>query len=349
MIVKPYYFLDRLPDVDGEPNDWTPIVFDAYDINQNVPPEFNSVLIKIDGTLDADLDWKAVRHTAQHAIEQKLKLFWDLDLGLFSKLKFSLTDQAQYLSLGLSLDHFRDSLWKEFQAHTIGLCLYRGSADFSALFPWDEGQTQNFQGWLHDHKLDKTKNEKQLQMLFCRDAAIEYLNMLTRNLTDLLSTFVLLDTTSIDDPILLSQLLSKDLYERQQRIITEGVLSFSAFKGTHRSIGYISRTPISLESSNPPAIGVCLSSAISSGLHEMVQQLLKQNIPFRVIPEPLLTTEWDGLDYLLVHPESIGTEGIRKLRGFCAAGGTVVLCNTNHSTLGVAQEISFPEWISSID
>lgn len=45
--------------------------------------------------------------------------------------------------------------------------------------------------------------------------------------------------------------------------------------------------------------------------------------PFRLIPEQLLTHLWDGLDTLLIDPESITPLCARKLRGFEAAGGEV--------------------------
>lgn len=369
---NPFYFLDGLPDIDGEPNVWTPLIFDAPSTEDKVPPGFNAVLIKIDGRVDSDLNWKLARQAAQSYIAEGFKIFWEIDLGLFSKLKLPLTDQSQYLSLGLSLDHFRDSIWKEFQQHSVGLSIYRGSVDFGNNYLWDEEQNRNLQGWLQDHFHDITScikhasikaasfNEinnsllattvegKRLQSLFCRDAALEYINTLTRNLPDLLSTFVLLDTASIKEPLLLSQLLSKDLFGRQQRVVSEGIVPLRSFIGTH-STGYISLKLIPIESQIPPTIGVCLSSSIySDGFQEVLNRLLKQNVSFRFIPESLLTTEWDGLDFLLVQPESLGPQGMRKLRGFCAAGGTVVLCDCEDTTIGLAQEIPFPEWIASI-
>ncbi len=45
---------------------------------------------------------------------------------------------------------------------------------------------------------------------------------------------------------------------------------------------------------------------------------------FRVIPEQLLTHEWDGIDQLILDPSSISARARRKLHGFCAAGGELV-------------------------
>ncbi len=46
--------------------------------------------------------------------------------------------------------------------------------------------------------------------------------------------------------------------------------------------------------------------------------------PARMIPEQILTHEWDGVDYLLVDPASISDRCRRKLCGFEAAGGIVI-------------------------
>lgn len=45
---------------------------------------------------------------------------------------------------------------------------------------------------------------------------------------------------------------------------------------------------------------------------------------FRVIPERLLTYEWEGIDQLLINPASLTANCKRKLEGFKAAGGEVI-------------------------
>lgn len=54
------------------------------------------------------------------------------------------------------------------------------------------------------------------------------------------------------------------------------------------------------------------------------QQLIDKSLSIRVIPEQNLVSEWDGLDVLIVDAPLVSKEGLRKLRGFCAAGGRVV-------------------------
>ena len=68
-------------------------------------------------------------------------------------------------------------------------------------------------------------------------------------------------------------------------------------------------------------VAICLPSAEMvrpsqySGLEEMINFLNEKGIPFRIIPESLLITDWDGLDYLLVIPEGLTFQGKRKAAG----------------------------------
>lgn len=59
------------------------------------------------------------------------KILWHLDLGLFDRLKMPLSNSSQFLTLGLAVDHFRDTIWKEFRSFSEGVCLYKGPADLA--------------------------------------------------------------------------------------------------------------------------------------------------------------------------------------------------------------------------
>jgi len=49
--------------------------------------------------------------------------------------------------------------------------------------------------------------------------------------------------------------------------------------------------------------------------------------PFKCIPEEHLNEHWDGVDVLIVEPDSLGEMGKRMLLGFEAAGGKVVFAD----------------------
>jgi hypothetical protein len=346
-----------------------PLIQDA---SLSLQKEFNAVRISLDGHLQADLDWKKERQLAKEYIEQGYALLWEMDLGLFSSLPFPLTNQTQFLSLTLSLEHFRDSIWKEFRSHTLGVSLYRGAADFSLQFPWTDEQQQNLRGWLQDKfnsekefesemqipcasfstlnssVLQQSEKGRELVSLFCRDVAVEYLALLASRMPDSLACYLLVDASSIPSLIWQIQALHPERFERFGLAIKGTDLSFQALgwdRGT--SYGFLSTTPLDVPQELKDSIGVCLPSmdlvrpSVYEGLEEALKVLIRQGRPFRLIPESYLITEWDGLDYLLYLPQGLSPQGKRKLQGFCAAGGTAVSLG---SKLGLAQEMTWTEF-----
>lgn len=367
MIMKDKIFL--LPDTLPSHGETKPcIIYDARALDEVVPAKFNAVTLTLDGRSKGDLNWEKERAAALRYISQGLRLFWQMELGLFSELNGSLSDQVQYLALGLSLEHFRESLWKEFHEHSIGISLLRASVDFSFRFPWDDIQEGNLQGWLQDQfqnietfvskteiqtfafsqlssqLLRQNQKGQQLLSVYCRDVACEYLGLLVSGLPDRLPIFVLLDDTEVKDSLLLSELLNLESYGRIRVAFANGGRSLPS-----KNSGIISRTPLVFQASAAKiSVGVCLSSLLflNRELQQAIQYMTEGNISFRIIPEAMLTTEWDGLDYLLIAPESVSSQGWRKLRGFCAAGGTVVSCETPIATIRqrLPHELTFSEW-----
>ena len=63
-------------------------------------------------------------------IEIGHKILWHLDVGSFKEMSFSLKDEAQGASLDLSIRHFLDNVWDQFQEHSMGVLLYQGGIDF---------------------------------------------------------------------------------------------------------------------------------------------------------------------------------------------------------------------------
>lgn len=324
----------------------------------------NAVVIRIDGRLKADLNWKIAREQAQKLIQQGYYILWEIELGLFSDLCFSLATQTQYLSLGLSLEYFRDTIWKDFRHRSLGLIVYRGYADFSLNFQWDEQQVSNLIEWLKDHFTTETLSKeiamglssleeikpfilsnseigKRLLSFFCRDVAMEYILLLINRLPDTLPCYILLDAQSIShSPLWQAQLLNPECFE----------LLNLAVKGTTLSIQSIAWDDEILKFQCPAFIevplGICLPplemhpSRYTQRLEKVLNQLVAKQIPFRLIPESHLITSWDGLDDLIFVPEGLSSQGKRKLQGFCAAGGTVV---TLGQKMGLACEMDLAD------
>lgn len=330
-----------------------------------IPPGFDAVTISLDGRVQADLDWKEEREQAQRAVEKGYALMWDMQLGLFDDLPQSLTNQTQFLSLALSLEHFRDSLWKTFKSQTLGISLFRGTVDFSQGFPWDSHQKQSLKEWLQDlcgdtlASLDLSQLQQHLEgrqfiRLFCRDVAVEYLALLASRLPDSLPVYLYLDANSLAGSILSEiQLLNPERFDRLHLALKGHHLPFDALGWeTPHHQGYSGRSSIELPLSPVVSIGVCIPpltfyhSQHYQGFEEGLHALQKLSIPFKLIPETHLTSQWDGLDFLLYTPSGLSIQGKRKLQGFCAAGGTVVSTGT---LLGLPYEMGLLDWLRSMN
>lgn len=354
-------------------------IFDASFCGEPAPEGFDAVRIVIDGTIKADLSWKKEREAALAYITQGLKILWEIDLGLPGSLHQSLGNRTQFLGLTLSLEHFCNTLWKEYRKETVGLCLYRGPVDFTDAYPWDEEQILNLQGWIKDQypildefvsethvaasdftgltvdDLAKSDVGRDLLKCFCRDAVGEYFSLLAARVPDSLPLFLLFDTRGVKDSMLTARLLSKERYPRfhiASKIdagapILGGEISWD---GMAAEKGIISREIENSMSEGKATLGFCLPRMTLSRpsslefLSRALDALIAHNILFRVIPEVNLAAEWDGLDYYLVDNQHVEIQFKRKLQGFCAAGGTVVYLG---QSLGLAQEIPFEDWFEN--
>lgn len=317
-------------------------IFDAKNREEEVPEGFYAVVISLDGRTNSDLDWKEALRAAERYRDQGLRLFWDLNLGLFSHLSHSLNDSTQHLSLMLAIEHFRNTVWKDFRDHTLGVSLYRGAIDFAAHFQWDDRHQKNLQGWLDEYYPSKEQIEPHHVQMFCRDVAIEYMEAFAQQLPDGLPAFALFDVSLTDDPLLLLQLLTSERFHRIQSAVTEGSLPICSLMRSQNSPRTISRKLVSNSNPSSISLGICLPSLNRFRVHfdiqlkKTLQNIVEQGIPYRFVSEASLTTEWDGLDHLVVFSNSVSSQGLRKLRGFCAAGGTVICIG---DSLGLPLEI----------
>lgn len=337
---------------------------------EHIPSGFDTVIISLDGRFQADLDWKKGREQAQKAVEKGYSLMWNMQLGLFDELAQPLTNQTQFLALTLSLEYFRDSLWKEFKDQTIGITLIRGNVDFSLGFPWNSHQEQNLKEWLkeiqeipgferHDissldlFQLQHHQEGQHLIRLFCRDVAIEYLALLATRLPDSLPAYLYLDATSLAGSYISEiQLLNPERFDRLYLALKGHRLPFEALGWEVPSAyGYSGDSSIELPLLSPVSIGVCIPSMTfyhSAHYQELefgLNALHKRSIPFKLISESQLTSKWDGLDYLLYTPSGLTTQGKRMLQGFCAAGGMAVSVG---NLVGLSNEISLMDWFAKV-
>lgn len=315
-------------------------IFDGDGFDQ-LPSGFNTVTIRLNGALSADLNWSIVKDKAIRAIQYGYLIMWEIDFGLFDRLTQPLNHQMQFLSFALCLEHFRDHLWKEFKAHTVGVSLYRGSLDFSGQFPWTEHQEKNCKEWLEDlgivvNSLDQLFAAEDIELqqliqLFCRDVAMEYLSLLATRLPDSLPIYLYLDASLIKSTPKLIQLLNPERFERFNLCLQGTHLPFEALgwnNATYR--GYSGTLLNNCKPKNKPTIGLVVpplkfNRLLSyEGIEEAIKIIEEHSYSLKFIAENHVTAEWDGLDFLIFSPNGLSKEGKRKLQGFCAAGGTVV-------------------------
>lgn len=320
---KPFFYMD------GEV--FIPHIYDPQDMKAPLSQDHNTALISINGQMNADLDWKSTESVAEDYIDKGLKLLWKLDLGLFKQLKYPLEHQTQFLSLILSLEHFRDTLWKKFKEYTLGVCLYDGDAQMIDQLDWNPTLNENYLTWGNQVLKDVFKPEnRDLKSIFARDAAVEYLTLLANRMPDEMQIFVILDVAKLNDLAIEAQLIHRERYERIHLMVKN------------------SRLP-TLFPYKTAEVGLALPhhSLVANysyqGLGSLLDKLISNNRTFRLIPETYLINEWDGLNYLLVISETVNAQGRRKLQGFCAAGGTVVTCG---NLLGLGQEMSADDFFN---
>jgi len=326
----------------------------------DVPYGYNGVVITLDGKAKSDLEWIPQIRKAERFMEAGYRVLWMLDLGLFDELPFSLFNNSQIMTLSLGIDHFNESIWERFSSDSFGLCLYRGALDFSKAFSWDEKQTSNLKEWMKERGVMGDINfeelppaiEKNILSLYACDVGMDYLDILAQSVSDDVECFALLDIADTSDSLLQARLLNTERSDRIRFVVKGGRLPPQdlVWGGENCPFGLIGEGSVDSPKENKAALGLCMPevSIVSSEYYEVlkdvIEQLTEKNIFFRFVSEAKLTTEWDGLDYLIVSEKLLSPFGIRKLQGFCAAGGTVVNLGDQ---LDLSQEISFSEWIKS--
>ena len=147
---------------------------------------FNSVVIELDARLDSDLNWSDEKKLAHKYVSKGFQIIWSLNFGLFKQLHLPLSDTSQYRSLNIALDHFFDSLLKEFSKSTLGVIIYHGSLDFSHEWPFEPNQVLNFRGWLseqfEDHQALYNHTGLTTSNLFSADPVSFYKNEYGKNI-----------------------------------------------------------------------------------------------------------------------------------------------------------------------
>src|SRR5579872_3728900 len=312
--------------------------------------EGNVHSIRLPAGLEEDLSWESQIISAEDAVKEGKLLFWQFDFG-FEKKQISLKDSALFYSFGIALEQFFEKIWSKFKEETFGVSLFRGSADFSQLFIWDQENQDQYLEWLKDTYRDPSPNSYYFSV-YCAHLFSEYLQRLISYLPDQLLVFCLLDLSFLSRRAEAAHLLSKEHFSHLHLAVKGAFLPLSGLTWQEGNSlgGWIGEGSPRFNTS--PSLSIAFSfpgdyycsPQILSALEKTFRQLQERKISYRLIPESLLVEQWDGIDFLIVHSESLSPQGRRALKGFCAAGGTLVVIGEPLSENNAFCEVTFPEW-----
>ena len=161
----------------------------------------------------------------------------------------------------------------------------------------------------------------------------------------LIPVLCLIDASSLKNLSLASYMFSKErfghLLALKKSSLALSPLTWDEGKGFGGFVG----------KGSPPSVdyqevktGVCLPifEKMSSDdlllLEGVLAKLLEKKCNFRIVLEGSLHESWDGIDDLIVISSVLSVQGLRKLRGFIAAGGRIASLGSN---LGLSNEIAF--------
>lgn len=266
--------------------------------------------ITLDARIQSALLWDDAIEKAQEASQKGRMIFWELQLGLEEK-EFPIHDEGVFEALGKALKYFRERVFSLFSHNSIGAAIYRGPLDLSSIFSSNE-TSQN-----------EPSFEKKEYYL---DLYATYFQVLAHKMPDDLPIYALFDASGLSRMEAL-YLLSQERFEHFQVAVRNLNCIFwcLGWEEALSSLGWIGNghAPILRAA---PTLGVCLSSNLQylESFKHLLDALDTLSLPYRIVSEPFLTQEWDGLEELIVVSSSIGKKEKRKLLGFCAAGGRVI-------------------------
>jgi hypothetical protein len=327
------------------------------------PTEHNCCKIPVDLSSEISLDFSLPEQAARKITSQGGFVIWDLYIDLPSKLSQMRFEGLFNLHFH-SLQVFSEKLYELFKESTVACSLYQGSIEVERIFPWTEGDMIEFQEWLEDyyqtpqslfetkenalgdiktfadldcHNLDITPFSRHLRNVYTMNLFMSYMHRLAAALKEELIVCVSLDTLSNRHLGFLTQLLSKERFSHihllldQARGSVDGVLNHP----------YAQDVKIGVCFPNDPQCKLSFLNVFKN----LLTTLQERKIDYKIIPEFLMTSSWDGLDYMIFCKHALSPQGKRMLQGFVAAGGACVFMD---EPLGLETEVSLEELFKEV-
>lgn len=311
----------------------------------------NGVVLRVDCGRDSDFTWTSVLEMAEEAIANQKWILWELDFH-FQEEKVFLHDTASFFSSGVAIEEFIKTLWAPFKEHTIGACLFRGGVDFAKYFVWTEEHEQFYLEKVLERPLLQANPtlETFCRKLFAADVFSDYLHRLSSFFPEGLLPFCLLDVSSIESSAELAVLLSKERFQHLFLALKRSRIPLGYLNWEEGGClgGWIGRGAPYFSSVLEVNVAVCLpmedkvDSVLLNQLDSIFEALIEAQISYRIIPEVYLNEQWDGIDELIILSSAVSVQGLRKIKGFLAAGGRVV---TFGDLLNLSCEMSFSEFL----
>jgi len=324
------------------------------------PLKHFAAMIPVDLSLEASLQFDEEKREAERIKNMGGQIVWKLDFNLSNACFFEGIFNAYYHGLKV----FTEKLLQIFP--TVGCSLFEGSCDLSSLITWNAGHRQNFLEWLEDtyqtpSRLLETQEaprplgditsfqEMSLEMFdvtpFCRhlknlylmNILSAYLHRLAAALPEELFVFVSLDARCITHPAYLYQLLSKERFSYLHLAVKGSSIPLETFVWKEDCI---------MSSCIAAKVGVCFPNdpyCLQTTMHQLKKVFLAladRNIAYRIIPEYLLTSSWEGLDDILFLHKALSSQGKRILQGFSITGGRLIYLD---SPVGLEGEVAYTE------
>lgn len=250
--------------------------------------------------LDSELHWKEEIALARQAQQEGKTILWKFDFGLHVS-DVILDDASHFLALSLGVDHFAKTLALEYGTITTGVVLYTGDIFFDERMVWSASLCDYFTEWLVDTGREEGGHARRL---FCMNVFAEFLHRLASYLPDEIIPYCFFEP-AYEKGAFLRQLFSKERFgairlQREEKMEKIGVIL--------------------------PKDELCRGEVFEA-FALLLDDLEKAHVTFKVIPENLLTEEWQGVEHIYALKEGMTGAGVRMLKGFEASGGEIIWRN----------------------
>lgn len=266
-----------------------PFLPKIYKGNRQPPRGFNVLTIDLDLSCHSFLKWDKEIEKATQAASEGLLILFELNFAVQESL---LEEEAVFLTHQLNIRHFIETIWTPFHDKIFGVSLFSG--ELTDRISW-------------------------------------YLKGIAAELPIEASCFVFLDGAEITDVPSFLAFIDQERLQGLFPIIKSPVLErfgylipFIAWNQRGSALGFCSDQLEEELSSIRVENALCLPEPLDPCLIEQAIAYFAAR-PFRVIEQNKLHLEWEGVESLVVHKTSLNQKLERKLAGFRAAGGSVIM------------------------